>query len=211
MDRFLHALLSGISFLTSVTGCQRLLFSCCEICWFCSLKAEAYTSSEGGDYALRRLFVAPQDTAALPACQGLFSTQISCPPARRADILAPAACPTFQRSLWERLRGFAAVYSRGEGGISSWCWHGGCTEQASVALARNTCLCLVEGWSGNEHISLSFYVTLFHSFPWVTSHLPGMLNSHEGCPEVKIRIWLDPEDIDLLVSATVHVKLKYIF
>lgn len=107
---------SGISFLTSVTGCQRLLFSCWEICWFRFLKAAAYTSSEGGDYALGRLFVAPQDTAALPACQGLFSTQISCPPAKRADILALTACPTFQRSLWERLRGFAAVYSGGEAG-----------------------------------------------------------------------------------------------
>lgn len=61
-------------------------------------------------------FVAPQDTATLPFCQGLFSTQISCPPARRADILALAACSTFQRSLWERLRRFAAVYSRGKAG-----------------------------------------------------------------------------------------------
>lgn len=43
--------------------------------------------------------------------------------------------------------------------ISSWCWNDGGAVQTSVAVARNTCLCVVEGWSVNEH--LSFCVKLF--------------------------------------------------
>lgn len=54
---------------------------------------------KGEDYAPGRLFVAPQDTAALPSCQGQFSMPISCPPARGADILALVYCSTFQRRL----------------------------------------------------------------------------------------------------------------
>lgn len=46
-----------------------------------------------------RSFSAPQDTVDLPACQGLFSTQISCPPARRADTLAPDVCSSLQSCL----------------------------------------------------------------------------------------------------------------
>lgn len=91
----LQALRIWIPFVTSVTGCHSLLFSCWEICWFCSLKAGAYTCSEGGDYALGSFFVAPQDTASLSAWHSLFSTQISCPPARRADILPLVECIAF--------------------------------------------------------------------------------------------------------------------
>lgn len=52
----LQALKIWIPFVTSVTGCHSLLFACWEICWFCSLKAGAYTCSEGGDYALGWIF-----------------------------------------------------------------------------------------------------------------------------------------------------------
>lgn len=118
-----------------------------------------------------RLFVAPQDTAALPACQGLFSTQISCPPARRADILALATCYTFQRSLWERLRGFAAVYSREEAGSPAGV--GMVVVQSRLVLLWPETLASAL-WRDGVYESTSFFLcqapfmSLFHCFSWGT-------------------------------------------
>lgn len=136
----LQALRIWIVFLTSVTGCQSLLFSCWEICWFCSLKAAVYTSSEGRDYALGWFCVASQDIAALHVCQGLFSTQISCPPARRADIWLPLNAP-LSKGAFENGWGTYCCVQRGNC-LSSWCWHDRAAEQASVTMASNTCLCI---------------------------------------------------------------------
>ena len=98
-----------------------------------------------------------------PVCQGLFSTQISCPPAGRADILAPAACSTFQRSLWEWLRGFAAVYIRGEPGSPAGVGMVGLQSRAVSLWPQHWPLCL-EGmggeWTSPLSVSSSFFVLM---------------------------------------------------
>lgn len=168
--------LSGISFLTSVTRVSKaavfmlrnMLIMLLESCSLHIFWRGRLCSWEG-------FFVAPQDSAAVNACQGLFSTQISCPPARRADILAPAACFIFQRSLWEWLRGFAAVYSRGEAASPAGV---GMVGQLSRLVSLWPANCVMEGWSVNEHlshslfVSSSFYVSICFIFClWCTSTL----------------------------------------
>lgn len=70
-----------------------------------------------------------------------------------------------------------------------------------MAVARNTCLCVVEGCSVNEHLSfcvkLFLSVLVFFSFKFkLLSHLPRMFNYHKGCPEVIIRVLLAQENFD---------------
>lgn len=102
---------------------------------FCTSKPTAYTSSEGGDYTLGRRLVAPQVTVAfLVSAKGYFLRRSAVHLLEDLTCWLRTACSTFQRGLWEGLRGFAAVNSRERTWVSSWCWHGGEGGRSRVTL-----------------------------------------------------------------------------
>lgn len=178
----LQALRIWITFLTSVTGCQSLLFPCWEICWFCSLKAAAYTSFEGEDYTLGRFFFLLHLKTLLlyPLAKTYFLRRSAVHLLEELTFWLLPNAPISKEAFENDWGIYSCVQERGIW-ISSWSWHGGATEQASVTVSSNTCPCILKGWSVNEQLSLSvsgcFFVCiwlsfiLFNSFTFISSSI----------------------------------------